>query len=70
MLHMSMSTAMAARGLTDTAVAGRLGLSDEAVRLWRVDKRTVTAERALEIEAKLGIPRHEVRPDLWDAPGA
>ena len=60
---------MEARGLTDAAVAVRLGLSDEAVRLWRVGKRAVTAERALEIEAKLGIPRHEVRPDLWDAPG-
>jgi len=52
-------------GLSDAAVAAKLGVSAEAVRLWRHGLRRVSAERAMEIERALDIPRGDLRPDLW-----
>lgn len=57
-------------GLSDTTAANRLGVSSEAIRLWRRGKRQVPAERAVQIETELGVPRHVTRPDLWPAEAA
>jgi DNA-binding transcriptional regulator YdaS (Cro superfamily) len=48
------------------ALAKLLGLERSTVYLWR--KGRVPAERVPEIEAKVGIARHQLRPDLWPAP--
>lgn len=46
------------------AVAKALGISDEAVRLWRVHGR-VPAERVVDLERITGVPRESLRPDLY-----
>lgn len=46
------------------AVAKALKISDEAVRLWRA-RGKVPAERVVELEALTGVPREELRPDLY-----
>ncbi len=61
--------------LTDQLADAGLKLRDVAVHMG-VDKSTVTrwfqskipAERVLEIERFTGIPRHELRPDIYPAP--
>ena len=45
-------------------LAALLGVSYQAVQKYR---RSVPAERVLEIEAKTGVPRHELRPDIYPA---
>lgn len=50
------------------ALAKLLGLERSTVSLWR--KGRVPAERVPEIEAKTGIPRHQLRPDLWSEAAA
>jgi DNA-binding transcriptional regulator YdaS (Cro superfamily) len=42
-----------------------LGIDPSAISQWR----RVPAERVPAVEAATGIPRHELRPDLWEAPG-
>jgi len=46
------------------ALACALRIKPQAVSAW--DR--VPAERARDVEAITGVPRHELRPDLWDAP--
>lgn len=46
------------------ALAGTLHISPSAISQWQ----RIPAERALEIEAATGIPRHELRPDLYPSP--
>ena len=48
-----------------SALAKALGIAPQAISQWR----RVPADRAKLIETAFGIPRHELRPDLWDAPG-
>lgn len=64
---MTLTEHMDRAGLSDADVADRLEVSAEAVRLWRKGKRQITAARAVEIERIFGMPRHELRPDLWAA---
>ncbi len=59
----SLTRAIAEAG-SITTLATDLGISPQAVSVWR----RVPAERAREVERITGIPRHELRPDLWDAP--
>jgi Putative antitoxin of bacterial toxin-antitoxin system, YdaS/YdaT/T5orf172 domain len=49
-----------------SGLARALCLTRQAVSQW--DK--IPAERVPEIEGLTGVPRHELRPDLWDAPHA
>lgn len=53
-------------------LADALGCSQSLVSHWVNGRKTITAERAKQIEeATLGtILRHELRPDLFDAPAA
>lgn len=47
------------------ALAELLGLGQTAVSNWRNRKKRVPAERVIEIEKATGVPRHELRPDLY-----
>lgn len=44
-----------------TALACELGISKQAVSMWK----KIPAERVIAIEAATGIPREELRPDLY-----
>ena len=46
-------------------LARRLGITRQAVDQWR----KVPATRAVEVERETGIPRHELRPDVFPADG-
>lgn len=50
-----------------TALAAALGVDHSAISKWKRRTR-VPHERALALEKLSGIPRHELRPDLWPAP--
>jgi len=54
------------RGLSLQAVADLFGVTRGLILYW--ENKGVSAERALDIERELQIPRHMLRPDLWDAP--
>lgn len=47
-----------------SALGRRLDVSREVVAQW-VRRRRVPAERVLSIERETGVPRHELRPDLY-----
>lgn len=44
-------------------LAAALGVSEMAVSQWKV--RRVPAERVLQIEVLTGVPRYELRPDIY-----
>jgi DNA-binding transcriptional regulator YdaS (Cro superfamily) len=46
------------------ALAQKFQISRQAVEKW-IEHKRIPAERVLEIEAASGIPRHELRPDLY-----
>lgn len=46
-------------------IAALFGVNKTTVMRW---EERVPAERALDIERATGVPRWELRPDLWDAP--
>jgi DNA-binding transcriptional regulator YdaS (Cro superfamily) len=50
-----------------------LGVTGRAVYKWRAAwaagrVNAIPAERAIQIERAVGVPRHRLRPDLWDSP--
>jgi len=52
-------------GFGPKAIADRIGgITSQAVSQWR----KVPAERVLDLERITGIPRHEIRPDLYPPP--
>lgn len=53
------------RGLTQSDIAEALGVAQSAVSNWSRGEKEPSAERAVDIETKLGVPRSEIRPDLW-----
>ena len=53
----------AAKGLTLEAVAEELGVNKSTVLRWEAGP--VPAERIIQLEQATGIPRHELRPDLY-----
>lgn len=48
-------------------VADRLGLTPGMIGHIEVGRRGISAERAIQIEKELGIPRILLRPDLFRA---
>lgn len=54
------------KGLTLAAAGASVGCS--AVQWFRLEKglRPVTAEMAVKIESATDIPRHDLRPDLFE----
>jgi hypothetical protein len=45
-----------------------LQVTPKAVRNWRDGSRQPTPDNARIIEKKFGIPKHRIRPDIWDDP--
>ena len=48
------------------ALAEAAGVRPQAVSQWRA----IPAERVVRISEATGIPRHELRPDLYETPEA
>lgn len=57
-----------ANGLTLEALGACVGVSKPSI--WRIEagEQQPSPDLARRIERMTGIPRHELRPDLWDAP--
>jgi len=55
-------------GLTAEAFCERLGLSPDTLRKWRKGLRAMSYPLAIRCEQEFGIPRHELRPDIFPAP--
>lgn len=47
-----------------SALAKLIGVKPQAISQWR----EIPARRVPDISRLTGIPRHELRPDLWEAP--
>ena len=54
-------------GLTQTELAEQLGLKASAICKWEAGR--VPAERVIDVERVTGIPRHELRPDVYPPEG-
>jgi transcriptional regulator with XRE-family HTH domain len=53
------------KGLSQGALAAKLGISRAMVGLLETGARQFTAEMAIHIEATLGIDRLMIRPDIF-----
>lgn len=51
------------KGIKQSALARQLGVNKSTVALWVL--RRIPAERVIEIERETGIPRFELRPDIY-----
>lgn len=69
-----MSTALKtwreANELKVNEAAAQAGVTSAMWSRWENSVRQVPAERAVEMEKRIGIPRHQLRPDLFAAPEA
>ncbi len=54
-----------AQGLTAESVASWFGLSEVTLRSYENGARKIPPEFAVAFEARTGVPRHELRPDLF-----
>lgn len=45
-------------------IARQLGLRQQSISEW-VERNRVPAERVIEVERITGVPRHELRPDIY-----
>jgi DNA-binding transcriptional regulator YdaS (Cro superfamily) len=52
-------------GKTAAEAAYCLGVTPAMWSRWETGSRRIPAERVLLIESRLGIPRHQLRPDLF-----
>lgn len=48
------------------ALARIINVSQPAIFKWLQHPRGAPAERTIDIERATGVPRHELRPDLWE----
>lgn len=55
-----------------TKLAQKIGVTLMSVSHWRSGRNAITPERAKQIEDATGglVKRHELRPDIFDAPAA
>lgn len=54
-------------GLTQEDLARKLGVSRQMVGFIESGEREITAENAVEWETEIGIPRAQLRPDIFEA---
>lgn len=57
-------------GLSCAELGKILEVAEPTVRSFENGNRTISAEMAVTIEERIGIPRHEIRGDLWSAKAA
>jgi transcriptional regulator with XRE-family HTH domain len=62
------SRLMVEYGVSHTDLMEALKVTPKAVRNWRDGSRQPTPDNARLIESKFGIPKHRIRPDIWDDP--
>lgn len=55
-----------ARGLKLIDLSRGLGVDKATVTRWA--QKRIPAERVVEVERLTGIPRHDLRPDIYPAP--
>ena len=53
---------------SQTALAEKINVTQQAISALVKRGARVSAEMAISIERETGVPRHELRPDLWPAP--
>jgi hypothetical protein len=63
-----LDVALRERGITNASAARLCGTTPEAVRMWRLGERRPGVTYAKLLAGEYGIPRHLIRPDLWDPP--
>ncbi|MDO6718837.1 YdaS family helix-turn-helix protein [Psychrosphaera sp. 1_MG-2023] len=56
-------TCVDAAGGTQKQLAEALGITEQAIGKWKNKK--IPASRIVELENLLGVPRQELRPDLY-----
>ena len=62
----ALKRAIAAAGGTQADLAAKVGYTQQAVSEW-VRAGQVSRYGVLAVEAATGVPRHELRPDLYPA---
>lgn len=65
---MGLDATLKAHGVTDADLQALLGVSSEAVRLWRKDARRMSVKHARMVNEQWGIPLHALRPDVYEPP--
>lgn len=61
---MTLDQAMRDKGMTDNQLADAVGVSKEAVRLWRSGQRRISPDRLAAVSSATGVTIAELRPDL------
>jgi hypothetical protein len=56
------------RDISSVTVALTCGVTQQCVSAWRLGRRRPGVQHAKLLDSALGIPRHLIRPDLFDAP--
>jgi hypothetical protein len=56
------------RDISSVSVASTCGVTQQCVSAWRLGRRRPGIQHAKLLDSALGIPRHLIRPDLFDPP--
>jgi DNA-binding transcriptional regulator YdaS (Cro superfamily) len=56
------------RGISIQEMIAKTGYSASTVSSWNYNMRQPSVKAALKIEKVIGIPRHDLRPDIWQPP--
>lgn len=64
----TLSSLLAGRHLRLADLAKAIGVNKSTVTRW--DQNGMPAERVLDVERITGVPRHELRPDLYPSDAA
>jgi sulfate adenylyltransferase subunit 2 len=62
-----LKTLFRASGLSQRDIAAALGRSEGAISQWVNGERGIPADLVVKLERITGIPRHTLRPDLWES---